>query len=130
MSPNASSVEFVYLYRDGSNYKSWGTIVFANKRRSEIAELRKRMEAALLAEGTFVAHQVRIPDLFLYLNGELTSDDHCYHEFHDLTDTDAEPTDRFGRSIDEFMKEVERESSRGWKAFEPAIRLHLLMDDE
>ena len=120
---NASrNVEFVYLYRDGSNYKALGAVVFSNKNGRHLEELRRRMQLAILSEQTFVAHQVRVPELFLYLNGELTHDDHCFHEFHELQDTETEPTDELERSIEEFLNEVETQAAKGWRAFEPAIR--------
>ncbi len=118
-SPN---VEFAYLYRDGSNYKAWGSIVFRHDRRYSIDDLRNRIVAAIHSEGTFTAHQVRIPELFLYLDGDVTPDDHCFHEFHDLAETDAEPSDGLARTIEEFVHEMELQGSRGWEAFEPAMR--------
>jgi hypothetical protein len=67
----------------------------------------------------FIAHQVRIPDLFLYETGQFTDLDHCFHEFDSLATTHLQPNEKFARSISEFIDEVGAASKTGWKAFDP-----------
>ena len=116
-------VKFSYLYRDAGNYKAWGEVVFGNPENIPLNELDARLRKPFEVDGLFVAHQVSIPEVFLYLSGELTDDDHCYHEFFSLELTDEKPNDHLGRSIKQFVEQVEEESNLGWTAFHPAERI-------
>jgi proton glutamate symport protein len=62
-----------YLYRDGSNYKQWGAVVFRGECDDRAA---RRLFAALDREEFFIAHQVRLPELF-FVDLPLYADDHC-----------------------------------------------------
>jgi hypothetical protein len=117
------NIKLHYLYRDGSNYKKWGEIIFCGTDRVSIESVTKGLRDAFLPDGIFVAHQVRIPEVFLASDDYLTSDDHCYHEFDSVEETSDSPTDPCGRSIREFMSEVATEADRGWRAFDPQDRL-------
>ena len=110
-----SSIRFHYLYRDGSTYRKWADIVFLNPDDLPTEIVAKRLRAAFLEDGLFVAHQVRVLEVFLAAVDQLTSDDHCYHEFDTLHSTSDAPNDLHGRSISEFMVEVSREANRGWR---------------
>ena len=35
------TIKFFYLYRDGSNYKSWGEVVFENHEKITLEEIEK-----------------------------------------------------------------------------------------
>jgi hypothetical protein len=74
-----SNVEFSYLYRDGGNYKKFGRVVFPNPDQITCHAIEKALMEAFLEDGLFIANQVRLPEMFLFANGELTFDDHCYH---------------------------------------------------
>ena len=103
-----------YLYRDGSNCKQWGPVVF----RGEYNEsLVRRLFAALDREEFFIAHQVRLPELF-FADRELYADDHCWHEVAEVTTTSEAADDLLGRTIEEFVAEVERASTEGWAVFD------------
>ena len=117
------NVRFHYLYRDGSNYKKWAEIVFSNADELSTEGVTRRLREAFLADGIFIAHQVRVPEVFLALEDELTPDDHCFHEFDSVEATSDLPNDLFGRSIRDFILEVVREAERGWRAFDPEDRL-------
>jgi hypothetical protein len=107
-----------YLYRDGSNYKQWAAVVF----RGECdASLVRRLFAALDREEFFIAHQVRLPELF-FADRPLYADDHCWHEMGEVTATSATPDDLIGRTIEEFVAELERASTEGWQVFDPLVR--------
>jgi hypothetical protein len=72
---------FEYLYRDASNYKSWGSVLLKGVATPlEIQGLIRSLEDA----SYFVAEQVRVPALCetLYaLSGGQTEDDHAFHEY-------------------------------------------------
>ncbi|HRJ57998.1 MAG TPA: hypothetical protein PLV64_17030 [Anaerolineales bacterium] len=111
-------MKFIYLYRDGANYKSLGEVTFNNPDKLPLDEINKRLSNAFLTDGLFVAHQVSIPEVFLFLNSKFTEHDHCYHEFRSVEICDEPPTDSLSRSISDFLQEVERSARIGWKAFD------------
>ena len=120
-----NNVRFVYLYRDGSNYKKWGEVIFSNRERISIEGALEKLKCAFLPDGLFVAHQVRVPEVFLAAESQLTEDDHCFHEFDSVEGTSDLPNDRHRRSISAFASEAALESPRGWRAFDPRERLLL-----
>jgi hypothetical protein len=117
------NIKFVYLYRDGSNYKKWAEIVFSNVDQESPEAVTEGLREAFLEDGIFIAHQVRIPEVFLAFEYPLTSDDHCFHEFNSVEVTPDAPDDPCRRSIREFIAEVRTEAKQGWRAFNPQDRL-------
>jgi len=117
------NVRFNYLYRDGSNYKKWADVVFSNDAELSSDLINKNLKDCFLEDGQFIAHQIRIPEIFLALDDALTFDDHCYHEFDSAEITADIPTDVHNRSIKDFLSEVAKESRRGWRAFAPSQAL-------
>jgi hypothetical protein len=118
-----SNVKMHYLYRDGSNYKNWAEIVFSGVDGWSVESATNGLRSAFLPDGLFIAHQVRIPEAFLAAEDNLTSDDHCFHEFDSVEATSDFPNDPCSRSIRQFMAEVAREAEHGWRAFNPQDRL-------
>jgi hypothetical protein len=114
-----NNIRFHYLYRDGGNYKKWSDVVFSNPDNFSVELIGERLIGSFMEDGLFIAHQVRIPEVFLAADDRLTEDDHCFHEFAEVTATAKAPSDLQGRSIGEFLTEVVRESQRGWRAFDP-----------
>lgn len=113
------NIEFTYIYRDGSNYKKSGRVVFSNPDQLTCTSVERDLRLAFLSDGLFIARQVRIPDVFLYLQGPFSFDDHCYHEFGGIQSTTEEPTDEHDRSIRNFIVEASHEAKRGWQEFDP-----------
>ena len=113
------NIEFLYAYRDASNYRSTGRVVFRASKNLNLAEGRSRLQAAFGTDGTFMADQVRVPEVFLYSGGAADSDDHCLHEFLSIAETAEKENDPCGRSLAEFVTEVERVSGEGWLGFDP-----------
>jgi len=110
-----SNTKFEYLYRDASNYKSWGSVVFADPISDDI---RMRLISALESGEFFIARQVRIAQVFL--NGwPLDQDDHCWHEFFSVEPTDEPANDPHGRTIDQFVDEVKQAAKEGWMVVSP-----------
>lgn len=113
------TIKFTYLYRDAGNSKAWGGVVFSNPSELSPADIDTRLRKAFDMGCLFVADQIQIPEVFLYANGEVIADDHCFHEFHSVGLSADIPTDVNQRSIRSFVEEVERESQQGWRAFNP-----------
>jgi hypothetical protein len=116
MTPNA---RFTYMYRDGANYKKGNAVVFPNPERVSLASMKNRLQDVFLVDATFVADQIRLPEVFLYSDGRITSHDHCLHEFCSIEETQDTPNDRYGRSILAFVLEVETVAKIGWYGFTP-----------
>ena len=75
---------FEYLYRDASNYKSWGTLVLRGATTaSDLEVLKSKFESGEF----FIAEQLGIPPLYAELwefsNGP-SIDDHVWHSFYAL----------------------------------------------
>lgn len=119
------NVRFKYLYRDGSNYKKCADMVFSNPDGLNCETLVTQFTRAFLEDGQFIAHQIRIPEVFLWNASSVDFDDHCFHEFSGIEDTGDTPNDRLGRSIREFADEVTLTAMQGWNAFDPSERAYL-----
>jgi hypothetical protein len=120
-----SKIRFNYLYRDGANYKSWGDVIFENPEQISLDEIEARLISTLLPDKLFVASQISIPEKFLFLEGEFTEYDYCYHEFDCVEICDENSTDSLERSISGFLRKVEVTSKQGWKAFDILERAQL-----
>jgi hypothetical protein len=118
-----SNIKFNYLYRDGGNYKCWGEVVFPNPEQLTSSEIEARLISAFLPDKLFIANQVSIPEKFLFLSGDFTVYDHCYHEFDCVEACDDSSTDSLERTIASFLKDVELVSKQGWKAFDVLERI-------
>jgi|SRR6267154_1864371 len=117
-----NNIKFSYLYRDAGNYKKWADVIFSNPDGLTLGAITKTLRGNFLADGLFVAHQVRLPEVFLSAEEGVTEDDHCYHEFDAVEGSFKIPNDWHCRSITEFMAEVTGEAKRGWRAFDPHDR--------
>src|SRR6266849_481800 len=100
------NVKLHYLYRDGSNYKKWADIVFSGADGLSIASATRVLRDAFLPDGLFIAHQVRVPEVFLAAEDDLTSDDHCFHEFESVEMTSDTADDPCDRTFHQFTAEV------------------------
>jgi len=112
------NIKFNYLYRDGSNYKSWGVVVFTNPEHLALFEIEARLINAFLPDKLFIASQISIPEKFLFLSGKFTQYDHCYHEFDYVEICNENSTDSAKRSISDFLRDVEIAAKQGWEAFD------------
>jgi len=113
-----NNIRFSYLYRDGSNYKAWGEVIFSNPENLIISEIETRLLNAFLPDKLFIANQISISEKFLFLGGDFTHNDHCYHEFDCIEVCEEGPTDALERSVNDFLQDVEIASKQGWKAFD------------
>lgn len=106
-----SKTRLTYMYRDASNYKYRGASVLSGGIDEELAA---RLSSSLESSEFFIATQIRVSELFPS-DWPLEQDDHCWHVLSDIESTDEEPDDRHGRTIAEFVDEVERVSREGWR---------------
>ncbi len=113
-----TAIRFCYLYRDGSNYKSWGEVIFSNSENLSTINITEKLLHAFLPDKQFIASQISIPENFLFMGGDFTEFDHCYHEFDCIEVSEEEPTDKLERSISDFLQDIETASKQGWKAFD------------
>jgi hypothetical protein len=114
-----ANARFKYMYRDGANYKKWGTVIFSNPEGVSLASIQARLQNAFLADDTFVADQIRIPEVFLFPDWPIDQNDHCLHEFVSLEDTSDATNDKYARSILAFVLEIETAAKIGWCGFTP-----------
>jgi hypothetical protein len=55
------NMRFEYLYRDGSNYKQWGEILFSGEPSDGLTQ---RLTRSLESTEFFIADQIRVPAVF------------------------------------------------------------------
>ena len=93
---------FSYMYRDASNYKEFEEVVFAGTLTAEEKEALKNL---IEDNGDgFIPHQIGLENLQHSMVSFPSEDDHIWHEFDSVEDTDREPTDR--RTIQEFINSL------------------------
>lgn len=83
------NIKLNYLYRDFSNYKQYGSIVFENSKDITLEELTAIIESKLIDGEYFSADEWKIPNFFFETK---IDDDHSWHEFQNVeyTNDDAE----------------------------------------
>lgn len=69
------------MYRDYSNYKNYGSVVFGNPNNTPLEEIEKLIRDKLIDGEYFDADKSGLPTLFFEIT---TSDDHELHEFQSL----------------------------------------------
>lgn len=128
------SIEFHYLYRDASNYKRAGVVLFANPNALPVPEVEARLRAVLDDGAFFIADQVGIPEVFLWSPDAdydrdnpppnlragqycISDDDHCWHEFSEVVACGVPAPD--SRTIEAFLSEMEAAQRIGWRQFDP-----------
>jgi hypothetical protein len=115
-------VRFNYLYRDGGNYKRWGSVDFENPDGLELEEIQRRLEKCFDMECLFNAKQAGIPEIFLFEDEDsVNTDDHCFHEYRSVEAIEASRVDieLQSRTIGAFVEDIKKCSQDGWKAFDP-----------
>ena len=111
------NVKITYLYRDGANWKNWGEVIFSNDEGLSVSEIECRIRREIVEQEVFVAHQIRIPELFPPPQ-DLSIHDHCYHEF-DVAEITLEPADDFWqRDISGFLSDLQNANRVGWDVFD------------
>lgn len=102
MSDSKNNIKFNYLYRDGGNYKVWGSEIFSNPDSFHLGMIEKRIRESLI-DGEFfdpkywkvkrLKHDDWVPEL-----------DHTWNEFDSVEITVEAPTVDY--SITKFLDEI------------------------
>ena len=72
-----NNIKFNYLYRDGSNYQSWGEMIFSNPENLAVNEVEVKLLNAFLPDKQFVASQISVSEKFFTANLSLTQPVSC-----------------------------------------------------
>ena len=114
------NTQFFYIYRDASNYKKLGSVIFSGKDPDVVKKLTESFQGG----ENFIASQVRVPEVFLFESEgySVSDDDHCWHQFSEITEVEASADDEHCRTFSEFIKEVQSASAEGWVEFAPVAR--------
>lgn len=91
------NILFNYLYRDGSNYKDYGSIIFSNLNNIALNRVEAIVRENLIDGEYFYAKEWDLPDLFFE---ESNCDDHEFHEFVSVKITSERQN---SKSIEEFI---------------------------
>ncbi|MDB2686634.1 hypothetical protein N9Y42_05435 [Mariniblastus sp.] len=117
-----SKIKFEYQYRDGANYKRFADLFFENPLRRSAVEIESTIQSTLIDKSWFIADQIGIPQLFLFLDGIVTDNDHCLHEFIGVESMLRESSDDAHDSIENLLESFKKSSETGWKQFDPLER--------
>jgi ribulose bisphosphate carboxylase small subunit len=108
------NIRFAYMYRDASNYKQHGEVIFSNEKQLSVNEIEKQIRSFLNDGEYFIARQIHLEERFF---DTLYDDDHPWHEFVRLEATDDltfDPEPELKRDIAEFLVELENAHRAGW----------------
>lgn len=109
------NVRLNYLYRDASNYKKWGAVIFSNPDARALEKIEEELTACFEEQMYFIASQVDIPEVFLFISDyPFSDDDHFFHEYDSIERTYEDANDSKGRSISEFVEQCKFVKQRGW----------------
>lgn len=131
----SKNIQVGYMYRDGSNYKNSGVVVLANPENIPLATIKQAIESSLDDGSYFIANQVGLPDVFLWERGVsydpdnppagltpghymIRDDDHCWHTFTGLLETDLPASEDVPISIGELVQAFQQASADGWDEFD------------
>lgn len=93
-----------YLYRDGANYKQFGSVVFENPDFLTPRKASEQLRQKLISNEFFVPQDWGLPRLQYHpYDPEI---DHDYHEFERFEWTEEEVTDK--RDLKEFLEVIEK----------------------
>ena len=110
MSSLNHNIKFVYLYRDGGNYKQHNEIIFSNPNQRPLAEVEKIIRKNLIDNSWFVAKDWNIPDMHFKNYNWDNKIDHDWHEFDRLEETNGitfEP-----ETIEDFLSKINRVTAK------------------
>lgn len=104
MNDSSPNIQFNYLYRDGGNYKSYGSVVFANPESLSLTEVEKKIKACLIDGEFFDPRKWKLtPITPENWDSEL---DHSWSEFESIHPTTQAVT--ASRTVGDFLAEIAR----------------------
>lgn len=92
------NIKLNYLYRDNSNYKRFGNVVFSNPNNIPLESFKEKLLRNLIDGEFFIAEKLGLPTLFF---DEPNEDDHQWHEFESIEATSDSPNSNV--TIEEFF---------------------------
>jgi len=109
MSSSSPNLELNYLYRDASNNKSRGSVVFSNRTGLSLDAIQRGLRAGFVdLDHHFECATWALPSLYEYpYDPEL---DHGWHEYDRIMPTDAAPTHG---DITELIERIHRSCGAG-----------------
>ncbi len=126
------NVTFQYAYRDVHHYKLHGEAIFTNHSLLPLAEIEKQIRSSTRDGLFFIARQVHLEERFFDV---LREDDHPWHEFEVVKDTNEPPFDpvnweehRYRRDIVELLAEFHRAAHIGWDELNVRADLRQLLE--
>ncbi len=126
------NVSFQYAYRDVHHYKLHGEATFTNQCLLPLAEIEKQIRGSTRDGLFFIARQVQLEERFFDV---LREDDHPWHEFEAVKDTNEPPFDpvnwnehRYRRDIVELLAEFHRAAHAGWDELNVRADLRQLLE--
>ena len=126
------NVTVQYAYRDVHHYKLHGEAIFTNQSLLALAEIEKQIRSATRDGLFFIARQVHLEERFF---DGLREDDHPWHEFEAVKDTNEPPFDpvnwnehRYRRDIVELLAEFHRAAHSGWDELNVRADLRQLLE--
>ena len=108
------NIRFAYLYRDASNYKQHGEVIFSNEKRLAVDEIEKQIRSFLSDGLFFIARQVHVEERFFDV---VSDDDHPWHELvmvEATSDPTFDPVPECKGDIAEFLADLEKAHRAGW----------------
>ena len=109
-----TNIRVAYLYRDASNYKLNGEVIFSNESLLNLEEIEKQIRSLLNEGEYFIARQVHLEERFFDV---VNDDDHPWHEFvmvEATNDPTFDPAPEHKRDIAEFLADMEKAHRAGW----------------
>jgi hypothetical protein len=92
--------KFSYLYRDSSNYKKFGYVIFTNPDNVDLQKFESLIKSKLIYETWFYADKWDWPELFTeYIDFRV---DPTWHEFENIEYTDEAAISKL--SLTDFMR--------------------------
>ncbi|MBL7871256.1 MAG: hypothetical protein JNM78_06580 [Cyclobacteriaceae bacterium] len=99
MNVSRSNIKFNYLYRDGGNYKVWGSEVFSNPDMIQLNYAEEKIRKSLIDGEFFDPTYWKVKRL--KYEDWVSELDHSWNEFDSIENTLANPTTNY--SITEFL---------------------------
>lgn len=120
MSSIATTVIF-YRYTTASDQGKSGQLSLDG---AITAAQRERLEAALNLGRFFIPEQIGVDPIYAWLVREADpDDDHCWHDIEDIQVVEVRDQrgGPVGRTVEQFVRSVERAAQEGWQTFNPGI---------
>ena len=109
-----TNIRVAYLYRDASNYKQHGEVIFSNEKQFAVDEIEKQIRSFLSDGQFFITRQVHVEERFFDV---VSDDDHPWHELvmvEATSDPTFDPVPEHKRDIAEFLADLEKAHRAGW----------------